>query len=738
MKKEQIKSIANFFSTPLDENELIDGESKPDELYTLCDDPMQVPIKLIDEHLRFVDLATVQDLFVENSGFLVVGAIGLQGSGKSSVLNILANCISDDCGVFDAPFNVQTVKDILTNSPCTGGINLYITQDRVILLDTQPLLSFALTNYHTHLVATANMKSSTSGTHPELSPLMGPGNWSMDVWAEMASIQIVSFLVNVCHVVLVVSDNLTTATTQLHCLIDRAIGLKPTVFTPSAIPTHGLRGRQQPDIQRKSADNTSAANNNNCTDIKNLTTIIKRLNISHSNETNPRITNEDNKSFEVEDVDMSSLSDYQQSRIIGHYSTSNHILEQYIRFAKAESKDVSNAISRLISLTDYSASLIHVYNQAPAAAFLDPVVCEKLDRYRNKILPLMYPEYRRLASLVSIGPRTLSSHLESRNRDQSTTARQDSVQNDTPAEVDRNTADVKLAKNSLEKSLVVDNSVAQAYSGSLDTQDNSVLPTPSGLSEPSSVSSDKGPALSQKPSNISAETLISAKVDSGSKSSLTHCLTSSIQEKSKPVKGEKPDGHISLGNGNNNNYIRKFGLSESEIVSQCCNVLHNVEEELNSTLKYDNLSTNDDQHRNQHRKTMERQSGRLLEENQLIDNDLLHIPGINGEKLNASLVQMYHDVQTTRFDFFDIQKRLDQPRLFLLPDVDDEGHTPLGCPTYLTSARILQEAVFSTPRQHMMPNFTEKKWITYVHKMWDAVVHSPLLLDYHSVRMNQI
>ncbi|KAH8868725.1 Protein SMG9 [Schistosoma japonicum] len=734
MKKEQIKSIADFFSTPLDEDELIDGESKPDELYTLCDDPMQVPIKLIDEHLRFVDIATVQDLFVENSGFLVVGAIGLQGSGKSSVLNILANCISDDCGVFNAPFNVQTIKDVLTNSPCTGGINLYITQDRVILLDTQPLLSFALTNYHTHLVASANMKSSTSGTHPELSPLIGPGNWNMDVWAEMASIQIVSFLVNVCHVVLVVSDNLTTATTQLHCLIDRAIGLKPTVFTPSAIPTHGLRGRQQPDIQKKSADTSAAANNNNngnnnnCTDIKNLTTIIKRLKVSHSNETNPRISNEDSKSFEVEDVDVSSLSDYQQSRIIGRYSTSDHILEQYIRSAKAESKDVSNAINRLINLTDYSASLIHVYNQAPAAAYLDPVVCEKLDRYRNKILPLMYPEYRRLASLVSIGPRILSSHLESRNRDQSATACQNSIQNDTPAEVDRNTADVKPPKDNLEKSLVVDNSAPQNYSGFLDTQDNSVLPIPSGLSEPSSVSSDKGRASSQKPSNISAETLISEKVDSGSKS---------VQEKSKPVKGEKSNGHISLGSDNNNNYIRKFGLSESEIISQCCNVLHNVEEELNSTLKHANLSTNDDHHRNQHRKTIEKQSERLLAENQFIDNDLLHIPGINGEKLNASLVQMYHDVQTTRFDFFDIQKRLDQPRLFLLPDVDDEGHAPLGCPTYLTAARILQEAVFSTPRQHMMPNFTEKK-ITYVQKMWDAVVHSPLLLDYHSVRMNQI
>ncbi|VDQ13345.1 unnamed protein product [Trichobilharzia regenti] len=56
----------------------------------------------------------------------------------------------------------------------------------------------------------------------------------------------------------------------------------------------------------------------------------------------------------------------------------------------------------------------------------------------------------------------------------------------------------------------------------------------------------------------------------------------------------------------------------------------------------------------------------------------------------------------------------------------------------MTSARILQDAVFSTPRQHMMPNLTEKKWITYAHKMWDAVMNSPLLLDYHSVLMDEL
>ncbi|CAH8293623.1 unnamed protein product, partial [Schistosoma intercalatum] len=379
--------------------------------------------------------------------------------------------------------------------PCTAGINLYITQDRVILLDAQPLLSFALTNYHTHLVATGNITSSSSSTHPGLSSLTGPGNWNMDIWAEMASMQIVAFLINVCHVVLVVSDNLTTASTQLHRLIDRAIGLKPIVFTPNAMPIHALRGRQHSDIHNN----------------------VQGLQISNVNKTNPSIINKDNKSLEIEDVDILSLSEQQQ--FIGNYSTSNNILGQYLHSIEAESKDVTNAINRLINLTDYSASLIHVYNQAPAAAFLDPVVCEKLDRYRNKILPLMYPEYRRLVSLVTVGPRILSAHLQSRNRDQPTTARQNSAQNDTLTEINRNTTDVKLTKNSSENRLVPDNFIAQNYSGFLDTQENSVLPTPSELSEPSSVSSDKGLASSQKPSNISAESLTSVEVDNESKPS---------------------------------------------------------------------------------------------------------------------------------------------------------------------------------------------------------------------------
>ncbi|VDQ02827.1 unnamed protein product [Trichobilharzia regenti] len=123
--------------TPLNEAELLEGGSKPDELYTLCDDPMEAPIKLIDEQLKFADLKALQNLFVDNSGFLVVGAIGLQ-----------------------------------------------------------PLLSFALTNYHIHMATSAETPS-TSGNRTGNSSLTGPGKWNIEVWAEMASMQVSQICTNV-------------------------------------------------------------------------------------------------------------------------------------------------------------------------------------------------------------------------------------------------------------------------------------------------------------------------------------------------------------------------------------------------------------------------------------------------------------------------------------------------------------------------------------------------------------
>lgn len=49
----------------------------------------------------------------------------------------MANYLPNKCDVFDGPFQLESFENIITNTPKTGGVDLYITQDRVILLDTQ-------------------------------------------------------------------------------------------------------------------------------------------------------------------------------------------------------------------------------------------------------------------------------------------------------------------------------------------------------------------------------------------------------------------------------------------------------------------------------------------------------------------------------------------------------------------------------------------------------------------------
>ncbi|CAH8661920.1 unnamed protein product [Heterobilharzia americana] len=326
------------------------------------------------------------------------------------------------------------------------------------------------------------------------------------------------------------------------------------------MPFHVLRSHHPSNIHKKPSCGVD-----NSADVRNLTAGVQCLNIAHvSDEANLPVSTEGSEGCYVED-DITSLCEQRKEQILGNYSASNHFLEQYFRSPEAESRDVSNAVNRLINLTDYSASLIHIYNQAPAAAFLDPIVCESLDRYKNKIIPLLYPEYRRLMSLVTVGPRILSTHLLSRNHDQSTTTCQNSVINDAPTKIDPDTTVVKLRNtSSSENRILPENSTVHDFSGFPDNssrsgddyQENSAIPMSSILSghqdclDPSSVLSDKGLSSSQKPfnnaKNISAEKLISTKIENESNIGVTLCIPSlsKSQEKLKCATTEKSNGLV--------------------------------------------------------------------------------------------------------------------------------------------------------------------------------------------------
>lgn len=86
------------------------------------------------------------------------------------------NLSSTKFPITEGPFRVQTVDSLIEGYPCTSaGIDLYITQDRVIILDSQPILSWALSDLHQQQ---AQGEESASG------------RWSIDGFAEMTSLQV--------------------------------------------------------------------------------------------------------------------------------------------------------------------------------------------------------------------------------------------------------------------------------------------------------------------------------------------------------------------------------------------------------------------------------------------------------------------------------------------------------------------------------------------------------------------
>ncbi len=71
-------SVFDFFTSSTNEPDPVVPANAKDELYALCDDPMTGPVKLISENLQFAESDAIRGCFIENSGFLVVGIVGLQ------------------------------------------------------------------------------------------------------------------------------------------------------------------------------------------------------------------------------------------------------------------------------------------------------------------------------------------------------------------------------------------------------------------------------------------------------------------------------------------------------------------------------------------------------------------------------------------------------------------------------------------------------------------------------------
>ncbi|XP_078511624.1 nonsense-mediated mRNA decay factor SMG9 isoform X1 [Lissotriton helveticus] len=172
---------------------------------------MKHSIKLVDDQMNWCDSAI--EFLLDQTDVLVVGVLGLQGTGKSTMMSLLsANVPEEDQRSYVFRAQSQEMKERAGNQ--TSGIDFFITQERIIFLDTQPVLSPAILD---HLI------NNDRKLPPEYN--------LPHTYVEMQSLQIAAFLFTVCHVVIVVQDWFTDL--NLYRFLQTAEMLKPSTPSPS-------------------------------------------------------------------------------------------------------------------------------------------------------------------------------------------------------------------------------------------------------------------------------------------------------------------------------------------------------------------------------------------------------------------------------------------------------------------------------------------------------------------------
>ncbi|CAG9583162.1 unnamed protein product [Danaus chrysippus] len=216
---------------------------------------MSQPVKLLDENLEF-NAAAVEFLNDSNNNYLVVGVMGTQSVGKSMILNLIARNKQDDdlCHKIlhshEVPtqhstetnemsnenqfenisltettdvkeddknslkFKMQDIECIEKGVHCTKGIDMFVTNDRIILLDCQPLWSPSLIE-----------ETSTNPVTARSANIM-----------TVDCLQIASYLMAVCHVLIAIQDWFTDYNFIRY--IQTAEMLKPSLSASNNVNTN--------------------------------------------------------------------------------------------------------------------------------------------------------------------------------------------------------------------------------------------------------------------------------------------------------------------------------------------------------------------------------------------------------------------------------------------------------------------------------------------------------------------
>nr|CAG4644348.1 EOG090X0EPT [Lepidurus arcticus] len=167
-------------------------------------------VKLLDDNLEFSD--RLQEFLLDQPDFLVVAVVGLQGTGKSTILSAIAR---EDISLNDI-FPRSSKEQLLISEASTLGIDVFVSSNRVIYLDCQPFLSTALANTEINNPGELFKDSYISYEPPSIETSM-----------EIKALQLLAFVMCVCHHLILVQDWMFD--TNLIRLIYIAEMLKPAI-----------------------------------------------------------------------------------------------------------------------------------------------------------------------------------------------------------------------------------------------------------------------------------------------------------------------------------------------------------------------------------------------------------------------------------------------------------------------------------------------------------------------------
>jgi len=124
--------------------------------------------------------------------------------------------VTNDVGMFSRGiFPVQEMEQLEVGSHRTCGVDLWVSPQRLLLLDTQPLLSLSITAHDTCSSGSTSMMPLAkrgSGTIGMTSACPSSAATDMglltvpEVSSEIQSLQLAAFILSVCHVVIMVQD----------------------------------------------------------------------------------------------------------------------------------------------------------------------------------------------------------------------------------------------------------------------------------------------------------------------------------------------------------------------------------------------------------------------------------------------------------------------------------------------------------------------------------------------------